>query len=326
MRKGITNIIGIIIAVGVLSTPTKAEVFRGVGGDAIPTPAEIEYQGEHGVKVVRLMVHIDPSAVNGWGPSEYFLATQIWFQWFDYLLPFYRDQGIKVILNIPYPPGGYGNNRKFRLFNTVRAGGKKYRHWGWTYFGDVWRFLADKYKDEDVVMGFDLMNEPHNGAREIFELQENITGRIREVSDKVVFHTNRTGQCENFKDMRRSGWNNVKYTCHDYVPFTLTHQGTRANRPVRYKYPSRKFRKSQIVNSLKHVRAFARLVGNENIYIGEGAISNATDVASKLAWTRDMMEQVRPYNWTLFFMHGQEWRNSIWEPVPEVREQLKTEF
>ena len=327
MQTGLKSVSGgkvrCLFAILLFASTAKADVFHGVGGDMIPVPNEIEYQAEHGATTVRLMIFIDPANVHNWGEWDYFQNVALWLQWFDYLIPFYREQNIKVILNMPFTPGGLKNGQTLRLFDKDRHGN---RHWGYQYFINMWRYIADRYKDEDVVYGFDLLNEPHNGATEVWRLQEAATLAIRGVSNKVVFQTNKTGQCRNFKSMRRSIYQNVKYTCHDYDPFKLTHQGTKPSRPIKYKYPSSRYSKRNLTNSLRYVRQFARKVGPENIYIGEGAISKVTDPQSQQRWTKDLLDLTRGYNWTYFFVTGQAWRDIIWEPSPALIEQLEWEM
>lgn len=310
----------LLAAILFMATAAKAEVFHGVGGDMVPTPAEIEYQASIGVKTVRLMAFVDPAEVRTMGPEHYFIATVQWLAWIEHLFPYYRQHGIKIILNLHYPPGGYDQQRRAIMLKTPN-------HWGREYFKQVWRFLAFKYKDSDVIAGFDLINEPHNSARTVRTYQEEITAEIRAITNKTVYQTSRKGRCIEFKNIKRSRFENVKYTCHVYEPWRATHQGTKVDRPTGLEYPSRKFSRRLIEKELAPVARFARLVGPENILIGEGAISWWASDKSRKAWTRDVLELVRPYNWTLFFVLGQgAWRPNDWEPNGDVLNLLKAEF
>lgn len=307
-----TSVMRQIIFLLLLLSSAHADVFHGTGADVVPTEASIPYLAEKGITTVRLQIHIDPSGVRHWGPHQYFMANHDWFTWLDHLIPIYKQHNIRIILNMAYPPGGFDSKRRMPMFNP--------NHWGNNYFVDMWKFIANKYKDEDTILGFDLINEPHNSASDVHRLQERATQAIREVSDKVIFHTSRRGRCIDFKTLRRSVYGNVKYTCHVYEPWGFTHIGT----PNHYK--TKAYKKSALVKELAPVRRWATRYGPESVYIGEGAVSIHADPKSHKQWLEDLLDMTRDYNWTYYFVTGHWWRYNVWEPSHEIWMQIYQEF
>jgi len=312
----------ILIVLIFIATTTKADVFHGTGVEPIPTVESIPYVAEKGITIVRIQMSVDHGQINGWGAHQYFMAHDNYLRWLDHLIPHYKQHNIRVIINMAYPPGGFNSKRQMPMFNPD--------HWGNKYFVDMWKFLAEKYKDEDTIYGFDLINEPHHSSAAVHALQERATEAIRSVTKtKLVIHTTRRGRCVDFKTIRLSRFENVKYTCHPYEPHSFTHQGINngvINKKAGYKYPSKKFPRSILLKELAPVKRFAKENGAESVYIGEAAVSIFTDNQSQLNWTRDLLNEIRPYNWTIFFVTGHWWRFNVWEPSHNIWMEIYKEF
>lgn len=105
----------------------------------------------------------------------------------DKVISWCREHRLYVILDLHGAPGGQtgtniddSENDQPELF--VHEGNKQITI-------DLWRILADRYKEEWIVAGYDLLNEPlpnwfsvHND--QIMPLYRDITRAIREVDDR----------------------------------------------------------------------------------------------------------------------------------------------
>lgn len=90
---------------------------------------------------------------------------------------------------------------------------------------DIWRRIADRYKDEPVILGYELFNEP---IAPYFENMEELNGKLEEVYKKGVAairevdknHIILLGGAQwngNFKPFRDTGFDDkIMYTCHRY--------------------------------------------------------------------------------------------------------------
>tara|TARA_B100001778_G_scaffold283671_1_gene249756 strand:- start:428 stop:904 length:477 start_codon:yes stop_codon:yes gene_type:complete len=71
----------------------------------------------------------------------------------DRLLPICRELGIYVVIDLHTPPGG-SDPGQMALFTDAVYQEK---------FIEAWDFLSAHYKDEPMVWGYDLLNEPEEG-------------------------------------------------------------------------------------------------------------------------------------------------------------------
>lgn len=106
----------------------------------------------------------------------------------DRLIDWCRDHRIWVLLDLHGAPGGQTGtniddspNNLPELFMDER-----YRR----HTIELWRELARRYRDEPVVLGYDLLNEPlpnewqHRYADELAELYRDLTAAIREIDQR----------------------------------------------------------------------------------------------------------------------------------------------
>lgn len=164
--------------------------------------------------------------------------SQSGWDWLDENIEWAGKHGIRLILNMHYPQGGfqsYGDGMQLwqdpECQNRLTA---------------LWTAIAERYKDEPVVLGYDLLNEPIvpkiGSVEQSFAQWENLAGRIvdaiREVDTNHIIIVERLNAIKdtvsntmdsnpNFNgDMNYFliDDDNVVYEFHDYNPFAFTHQ------------------------------------------------------------------------------------------------------
>jgi aryl-phospho-beta-D-glucosidase BglC (GH1 family) len=67
------------------------------------------------------------------------------------MLPVLRQLDLNVLLDLHTSPVGRDQKNRWRSFNDTQLQ---------TYFISLWEMMANKYKNESIVMGYDLVNEP----------------------------------------------------------------------------------------------------------------------------------------------------------------------
>jgi endoglucanase len=109
------------------------------------------------------------------------------FDRIDDLIGWCRDAGLRVLLDLHGAPGGQtGTNiddsrGRPELFMDDRYADLTER---------LWIAIASRYRDEPVVLGYDLLNEPlpdewqHRYAEELVEMYARLTAAIRTVDDR----------------------------------------------------------------------------------------------------------------------------------------------
>jgi endoglucanase len=195
------------------------------------TKADIDAMAALGYNSVRLPMHfnlytlpVEQEPVTGentWLESGFALTDQ--------LLAWAKANKIYVILDLHAAPGGQGND----LAISDRDPGKA-SLWDSTANQQktiaLWKKLAERYKDEPWIGGYDLLNEPNwgfsdskdkNGCQEqqnkpLRQLLMQITSAIREVDQKhmIIIEGNCWGN--NYKGVLPQWDNNMVLSFHKY--------------------------------------------------------------------------------------------------------------
>jgi endoglucanase len=134
------------------------------------------------------------------------------WQWLRQNIDWAKKYGIYLILNMHVPQGGYQSNGEGKALwanpenqNRLIA---------------LWKAIADFCKNETIVGGFDLVNEPWptDGAEQWINLATRIIGSIRQVDVNHLIIVEETNQLLNDY--------NIAYTFHTYKPDEYSFQYT----------------------------------------------------------------------------------------------------
>jgi endoglucanase len=74
------------------------------------------------------------------------------FTWLDINIAAAKTYGIRLILNMHYPQGGFQSNGNGDALWNDRSNQLR--------LIALWKKIAGRYKDEDTVIGYGLVNEP----------------------------------------------------------------------------------------------------------------------------------------------------------------------
>ena len=149
-------------------------------------------------------------------------ANQDGFARVDSMVNWCRDNHLYIILDMHDAPGGQtGDNIDDSygypwLFDSEASQQQ---------FCDIWRKIADYYKNEPVILGYDLMNEPIapyfenmdelNGKLEA--VYKRVTKAIREVDTNHIVMIGGAQWNGNFQPFKDSTFDDkMMYTCHRY--------------------------------------------------------------------------------------------------------------
>ncbi len=152
------------------------------------------------------------------------------FDRLDRFLGVCRAHGIYVILAMGPIPGGTfpGANEEGDPVWQEGPDGEALRE----RFYALWEQIAARYKDMNVVAGYDLVNEPRPPSAEILgQMYRSCRDRIRDAagSDQIIFYpfplNLRAAEMPEVDDAQAA------YTFHFYWPTAFTHQDAGANIP-----------------------------------------------------------------------------------------------
>lgn len=241
--------------------------------------------------------------------KPYFYKQSGW-DWIDKNIEWAKKYGIRLILNMHYPQGGFQSNGNGTALWTVRENQER--------LTALWKEIALRYKDEPVVMGYDFINEPivpkmatvEESFAQWIDLAERIRKAVREVNESQIIFVERLNAVKDMAtgaenwDINQNGRmnyisvddDNIVYEFHMYEPFDITHQNASwvnamVGRFAAYPDDARGFNKQGLENSIEKYLAFGK-ERNVPLYLGEfGAIVYSfLENRGGRYWVRDMLE------------------------------------
>ena len=183
------------------------------------TQADIDALASYGFNSVRLPMHynlftlpIEQEPVSG---QNTWLDTG--FNMVDNLLDWCEQNNMYLILDLHAAPGGQGygsdindyNSNLPSLWESDENKNKTIALWG---------RLADRYKDEPWIGGYDLLNETHwdLGENELRDFYVDVTQEIRQFDQNHVIFIEGNGYANDFSGLTPPWDDNMAYSFHKY--------------------------------------------------------------------------------------------------------------
>jgi endoglucanase len=173
--------------------------YKNVNADAY---AEIRALGFNSVRLMLSYKLFEEDAAPGVYKDEGFAVVDRHVQWA-------KANGLRLMLDMHVPPGGYQSASGFKHFGSRPDLQQRLE--------DLWAAIAERYRNETAIVGYDLINEPY--VNEWFAYAETLIERIRTVDPnhlvvvEVSFHPNDRG-------MYRLSDDAVLYDVHWYEPWS----------------------------------------------------------------------------------------------------------
>jgi hypothetical protein len=190
--------------------------------------ADLAWLAGLGVNAIRFylddLLFEDPAAPGVYKPAAW--------AWLDQNFAWARAHGIYLVLNLHVPPGGFQSNGGGGALWRERENRDR--------LVALWRAIAERYRDEPALAGYDLLNEPvtATSAAEWEHLARRTAAAIRERDPRHALFVERTnavigsGPSPDWNENRNGEMNffllddtNVVYEFHFYKPMAFTHQG-----------------------------------------------------------------------------------------------------
>ncbi len=224
----------------------------------------------------------------------------------DQVLESCRRYGIMVIVDMHSPPGGRHENMDLAIFHEQEFQ---------DHFVSLWEKIARRYKDNPVIWGYDLVNEPVQnkpsppGVADYLGTQVRAAKAIRAIDAKVpiFIEASKWDSADGFRELRPVDVPFVIYQVHMYVPHEFTHQGVQREwKPAAYpgKIGNKVWDKEELRKVLEPVREFQK-TNNVHIFVGEfSAIRWAPGAFNYL---RDCIDLFEEYGWDWTYHAYREW-------------------
>ncbi len=165
----------------------------------------------------------------------------------------------------------------------------------------LWRFLADRYKDESAVAGYDVLNEPvlpliQEGV--LKGIYERVTKEIRDIDKQHIIFLEGTEWGARISFLGKPQDKNTAYSIHTYPPPEFTF-----NWDVGLVYPGKvnniPWNKNTLEKLAKPYRRFMD-ANDVPLYVGEFGVNWRDGHYGELQWVKDMLYMFSKNNlhWT----------------------------
>ncbi|MEK6796071.1 MAG: cellulase family glycosylhydrolase [Spirochaetota bacterium] len=182
-------------------------------------------------------------------------------------------------------------------------------------FIDCWKRLAARYKDSDVVSGYDLANEPMNDWREGVmrwnELTIATAKAIRTIdpATTIIIEGAVGGNPIGFISLKPLPMSNIVYSPHMYQPVDITHQGILGYK-VGAVYPGTVggvyWDKAALEKALLPVIEFQKRYG-VHMFVGEFSCIRWAPDGSAARYIADCIDIFEKYNWDWAYHAFRSW-------------------
>jgi aryl-phospho-beta-D-glucosidase BglC (GH1 family) len=225
----------------------------------------------------------------------------------DRVLPLCEELGVSVLIDLHTAPGGI-DRQQHEIFRDPKFQQKLI---------DVWDKLATHYKDKPAVWGYDLVNEPSEGAvvdglMDWRTLADTIAKRIRKIDPEraIVVSPGPYGGWDNLAYFEPLDVPGIVYSVHMYEPLSFTHQGVLDGMPRGVSYPGsidgKRWDKDAIRRALQPVREY-QLDYAVPIYVGEFSAIRWAPGDSAANYLRDVIDVCEEYQWDWAYHAWREW-------------------
>ena len=251
----------------------------------------------------------------------------------DVHIPQLRKDGLQVIFDFHGVPGGrikaspIAGTAGTLANETLNANGDNFlMFFDKNYldaFVDLWKMVARHYKDEPIVVGYDLYNEPVQTNQVKYDYlycQYEAAKAIREIDAEkpIIIAANNWSSAAAFNYLKPLPLKNLIYQGHMYEPGSFTHQGVGWENMKKILDGKQKlmgypgwfdnfyYDKKELRKILKPIRDFQLKYG-ARIYMGEfSAIRFAPGAAQ---YIQDLIEIFEEYGWDWSYHAFREWYN-----------------
>lgn len=295
-----------------LTLPCTAQTKnRGMTADVRTLDAEgIAALGQNGwgVNLVRLQL-VNANATTD-SAEQYTTWLEGALDGTEALLPIFAANGIKVVLDLHSPPGGFASEKppQDKIFSES---------WAQQLLIQSWTTIAARFNTSEVIWGYDLVSEPAQGVvapglLSWKELQAPIAQAIRAVGPGTADNQPTLVIEPIFGDIGRistvdpSADSNMVLSPHFWFPRSFTSQGTPAGGKAKMKvYPDKKTKKKKKKKrlnkaTLKRRMAKAKKFAKKNglgVYIGEFGVVRWAPKNSGVRYLRDVVKLFEKSGW-----------------------------
>jgi aryl-phospho-beta-D-glucosidase BglC (GH1 family) len=286
---------------------------------------------------IRWQLNWDPDSANKANVSQFEAWLQSVLEQFDSMVPVLRELGLNVLLDLHTAPGGRDEQGHYRIFNQ-----KQFQD----CFLSVWEIMANRYKNESLIMGYDILNEPDErylvpGVMSWRDLAIAAVQRIRAIDSQhsIIVEASPKGDYTSLPNFEPLPFDNIIYSFHMYDPWEFVSQNLYNNVTPIY-YPgiiSGKMWNKEQLRAAMQPNVDWQKRHNVSIHIGEFSAVRWAPGNSTCNYLSDLIDlfEENGWNWNYHcFREFQGWNVELigdkdhpqHSPVPTDRQLLLMEW
>jgi len=178
------------------------------------TESDIKALSSWGFNLVRLPFHYKILTP----PDSPGVYLESGFAIFDSLISWCKKYNIYIILDMHCAPGGESDQTISDYDSSVPSLWQDTAKQTRTV--DIWKTIAERYKDEPAIAGYDLLNEPRwdfpNGNQPLYDLYVRITNAIRSVDTTHILFIEGNQYATDFSGLTPPWDSKMVYSFHKY--------------------------------------------------------------------------------------------------------------
>ena len=247
-----------------------------------------------GINTVRLVLKMD-----------YFIdqngdINQEGFRFVDKQLSFAKKHNLLILLDMHNLPGGAIQDFLATADNKAFWNSRNLQN----LFVLGWQAIAKRYKDNETILGYELMNESIESGSKYWRLMERTVTAIRKVDTNhlIAIQPPQNQRLERIDDQ------NLAYVFHFYTPLYFTHQNVnwtstyKTDNKIEYPGKAKNYKgftlyydKDVLNNTMQQIVSYKERF-NIPIILGEFCVSTFASEDSKRRWITDVVNLVQENN------------------------------
>lgn len=154
----------------------------------------------------------------------------------------------------------------------------------------IWDGLSKRYRNEDIIAGYDILNEPvTDQVDKVNRLFSDIIRTIRKNGDKHILFIEPNMWAQSFKSVKNPKDDNFAWSIHFYLPLYYTF-----NWDPMLDRPDKKYLRGELTKYRK-----IQLRDNVPMLVGEfGVASRCSACNDELKWVRDVLAIFKEFGWS----------------------------
>lgn len=222
------------------------------------------------------------------------------FRFVDQQLSWANKHNLLILLDMHILPGGAIQDFMVTADNKAFWDSRDLQD----MFVSGWRAIAERYRDNQTVLGYELMNESIESGSKYWQLMERTTRAIRSVDSNHLI----TIQTPQNQELERIDDTNLAYVFHFYTPLYFTHQNVnwtqtyKSDKQIEYPGKAKNhkgftlyFDKDALRKTMQQIANYKERF-NAPIILGEFCVSTFASEDSKKRWITDVVNLTQENN------------------------------